>query len=96
MDDVFDMEALRNEVIGLIRKPDRSLKNGKELYLALKARLTKKELGVLIDKTKNIPQQETMQRLHIDKDRYEDIVTNLDKKLNNEKVKQSISQDHNG
>ncbi len=75
-------EKILNELISNISHP---LKSGKELELALKAKLTKKELKLLKAMNEN-----SIDKLTFSSDELDRVNSNLIKKLNQEKVKQAL------
>ena len=80
---------LKDTTLKLIKKPTFELKDGKELELSLKAKLTKKEFKLL----KAIAVSEVdylQQKLNITNLELENLKDKLIKKLNQEKVKQFL------
>jgi hypothetical protein len=65
------------------------LKEGKELEISLKAKLTKKELK-LLKALANNSVDELKTTLNLDEDSYKILFNKLVKKLNQERVKQAI------
>ncbi|AKF24875.1 hypothetical protein YH65_05345 [Sulfurovum lithotrophicum] len=84
------MSILKKEIEKHIKKLVHPLKEEKELLLALKAKLTKKELKLLKAWTEETPLEEIKAKLHLDEQHYADLSTKLIKKLNQEKIKQAI------
>ncbi len=70
----------------LIKKVSFPLKNGKELEVALKSKLTKKEFKLL----KTLSGYEPKESLGYSEDEYKRVEANLVKKLNQERVKQVL------
>jgi len=66
------------------------LKEEEALKLALKAKLTKKELKLLNAWADNADIDTLKNKLNLDEERYEELSQKLIKKLNQEKVKQAI------
>ena len=80
---------LQEELKKYIRKVSFPLKEGKELELALKAKLTKKEfklLKALVNSELSLLQSQ----LNIDDVKLKELESKLIKKLNQEKVKQEL------
>jgi hypothetical protein len=80
-------EIILNELILNISHP---LKSGKELEIALKAKLTKKELKLLKALSYNLSENEIKTTLNFDNEQYQRVYNKLVKKLNQEKIKQAI------
>lgn len=70
------------EVLG--ERPN--LKTEDELSVVLKKRLTKKEMFAMNAKVTNADMQDTLEKLCIDEDRYNEILATVYKKLKNESV----------
>ncbi len=70
----------------LIKKVSFPLKDGEDLELALKSKLTKKELKLL----KTLSGDELQASLNYSEDEYKRVEANLIKKLNQERVKQTL------
>ena len=81
---------IKNKVLELVDKLSFEIKDGKELDLALKHKLTKKELKLLKALAFNENLDELKDKLKIDDNRLKDIKERLIKKLNNETFKQEI------
>jgi predicted XRE-type DNA-binding protein len=82
--------SLQQEITKHIHKVTSPLKEESELRLVLKAKLTKKELKLLESWSHQVSQEEIMEKLHIDSERYEQMKQHLVKKLNQEKLKQHL------
>jgi hypothetical protein len=87
---LVDTTGLRDEVAKHIRKNAFELKEDAELYIALKARLTKKELKMLLGWCRNESVETLKNRLKLDASRYEALRASIVKKLNSEKIKQEM------
>lgn len=85
-----DVSGLRDEVARLMRKAVFALKEDKALYVALKAKLTKKEMKILLGQLHGTPKAELCERLKLDEARYEALYDSLVKKLNSERIKQLL------
>jgi len=85
-----EKSPLRDEVENHIRKLVNPLKFEDELKTALKVKLTKKEFKVLSAWANNEDLDTLKEKLGLDEDRYEELSTKLVKKLNQERIKQSI------
>ena len=70
------------------------LKRGKELELALKAKLTKRELKLLKALCGNLNKEEIINQLRLNDSDYTILYDKLVKKLNKEKVKHAIYDYH--
>jgi len=81
---------IKNKVLELVDKLSFEIKDGKELDLALKHKLTKKELKLLKALAFNENLDELKDKLKIDDNRLKDIKERLIKKLNSETFKQEI------
>ena len=81
---------LQNELRKHIKVVVHPLKEGLELELALKAKLTKKELKLLKAWAKDEQQSEIKKNLKLTSQDYEILSSKLTKKLNQEKVKQAL------
>jgi len=86
------MQAIATYIESVINKLVYPLKSGKELELSLKTKLTKKEYKLLSALANNQEPQECAQLLKVDSERLEQIKLTLHKKLNQEKIKQQITQ----
>ncbi len=87
----LDLETpLRDEVEKHIRKLIRPLKDEDELRAVLKVKLTKKEFKVLNNWANSEELQPLLDKLSLDKKRYEELSSKLIKKLNQEKLKQEM------
>jgi reverse gyrase len=73
-----------------IKKLTSPLKNEDELILILKKRLTKKEFKVLIFTLENLPLDEQLKKLSLDKKRYKEIKTKAFKKINFHDLKEEL------
>jgi len=83
---------LRDEILKHIEHMNYSLKEGQELELTLKAKLTKKEYKLLLAMAENRPIEALKAKLKLDDERYDEIRRKLVKKLNQEKIKQALAQ----
>ena len=81
--------SLEIELKKYIKKIVFPLKEGKELELALKAKLTKKEYKVL-NALANDSTNELKEKLKLDNDTYNTIFEKMVKKLNQERIKQEL------
>ena len=81
--------SLEIELKKYIKKIVFPLKEGKELELALKAKLTKKEYKVL-NALANNSTNELKEKLKLDNDTYNTIFEKMVKKLNQERIKQEL------
>ena len=86
------MSILRTEIEKHIKKLVNPLKEEEDLRQALKIKLTKKELKLLTAwaNESDIPTLQTS--LNLDDETYSKLSLKLIKKLNQEKIKQAISQ----
>jgi len=84
------MHTLQDELKKHIKKLVRPLKDGDELYLALKSKLTKKEFKLLKCWAFDEDIEELKNKLNLDIDKLEELKAKLIKKLNQEKFKQQI------
>jgi len=66
------------------------LKSGEELELALKAKLTKRELKLLKAWASDLNQEDILTNLKLSSDDYDILSSKLIKKINQEKVKQAL------
>ena len=66
------------------------LKSGVELELALKAKLTKRELKLLKAWASDLSQEDILSSLKLTSDDYDTLSLKLIKKINQEKVKQAL------
>jgi DNA-binding NarL/FixJ family response regulator len=80
-------EIILNELISNISHP---LKSGLELELALKAKLTKKELKLLKALNNGLNKEDIQKELNFNEQEFLRVNSNLVKKLNQEKVKQAL------
>ena len=83
---------LRDEILKHIEHMNYSLKEGQELELTLKAKLTKKEYKLLLAMAEDQPIEALKSKLKLDDERYDEIRRKLIKKLNQEKIKQALAQ----
>ncbi len=74
-----------------IRKLVGRLKEEPELTMVLKARLTKREYKLLQGMAEGVSKEATLQSMKLDEDTYVAIHTKLIKKLNQEKLKQELT-----
>ena len=81
---------LQNELRKHIKAVVHPLKSGQELELALKAKLTKKELKLLKAWANELEQSEILTSLKLSQQDYENLSQKLIKKINQEKVKQAL------
>jgi len=80
-------EIILNELISNISHP---LKSGLELELALKAKLTKKELKLLKALNNGLNKEDIQKELNFNEQEFLRVNSNLVKKLNQERVKQAL------
>ena len=80
-------EIILNELISNISHP---LKSGLELELALKAKLTKKELKLLKALSSGLSKEDIQKELNFSEQEFLRVNSNLVKKLNQERVKQAL------
>ena len=73
-----------------IKKLTSPLKNEDELIMILKKRLTKKEFKILMFTLENLPTEEQLQKLSLDKKRYEEVKTKAFKKINFHDLKEEL------
>jgi len=85
-----DVTGLGEEIARHIRRQSFALKPDRELYVALKPALTKKEMKILLGRLYGVPKAEVQTRLKLDDARYEALFESLVKKLNSERVKASL------
>ncbi len=78
----------------LIKSLSYPLKSGLDLELALKARLTKKEFKLLKAWVSGVPESEIMEKMKLDSAAYKSLSAKLVKKLNQERVKQTLYDYH--
>ncbi len=78
-----------------IRKVSFPLKEGKELELALKAKLTKKEFKLFKALNQALTKEQICKELKLSTKEYETIYTKMQKKLNLERVKQALYKKSN-
>lgn len=81
---------LENELRKHIKAVVHPLKSGDELELALKAKLTKRELKLLKAWAGDLIQDEVLSSLKLTSDDYDTLSLKLIKKINQEKVKQAL------
>jgi len=81
---------LKQEIEKHIKKLIHPLKEESDLYIILKAKLTKKELKLLQAWSDETPIDKIQENLKADEARYKTLSDNLIKKLNQEKIKQAI------
>ena len=84
------MTTLKQEIEKHIKKLIHPLKEESDLYIILKAKLTKKELKLLQAWSEEMKDTDIQEKLKVDKERYKSLSDNLIKKLNQEKIKQAI------
>ena len=84
------MSTLNQEIEKHIKKLVNPLKEPEELLAVLKVKLTKKELKLLKSWAEEIPANEIQTALNLDEEHYGDLSTKLIKKLNQEKLKQTM------
>ena len=78
-----------------IRKVSFPLKEGKELELALKAKLTKKEFKLFKELAFNMDKDSLCKKLNLTHQEYETIYNKMKKKLNLERIKQALYEKNN-
>ncbi len=81
----------REVVERYIRKLVGRLKKESELTLVLKARLTKREYKLLQGIAGGLPEETLQEKLKLDKEHYRVLHDKLVKKLNQEKLKQELT-----
>ena len=81
---------LQEELRKHIKAISHPLKEGLELELALKAKLTKRELKLLKLWASNTDSIEILNLMRLDKQEYKNLSQKLVKKINQEKVKQAL------
>jgi len=81
---------LENELRKYIKAVVHPLKSGDELELALKAKLTKRELKLLKAWANDLTQEDILTSLKLSSEEYDTLSLKLIKKINQEKVKQSL------
>ena len=81
---------LQNELRKHIKAVVHPLKDGQELELALKAKLTKRELKLLKAWSDGLDQNEISISLKLSQEDYDNLSQKLIKKINQEKVKQAL------
>lgn len=86
------MSRLQEEIKKHIKILVHPLKEEEALKLALKAKLTKKELKLLTAWAEGSDLARLKEKLKLDEERYEALSQKLIKKLNQEKVKQAICE----
>ncbi|MFA5501672.1 MAG: hypothetical protein WC253_03435 [Sulfurovaceae bacterium] len=82
---------LQQYIISVVTHPRLPLKDEVSLKEVLKRRLTKKEYKILDVLAYSKNTEEVCTKLKLDADRYNEIVTVLIKKLNQEKLKQELT-----
>ena len=82
---------LQQYIISVVTHPRLPLKDEASLKEVLKRRLTKKEYKILDVLAYSKNTEEVCTKLKLDTDRYNEIVTVLIKKLNQEKLKQELA-----
>jgi len=82
---------LQQYIISVVTHPRLPLKDEASLKEVLKRRLTKKEYKILDVLACSKNTEEVCTKLKLDADRYNEIVTVLIKKLNQEKLKQELA-----
>ena len=82
---------LQQYIISVVTHPRLPLKDEASLKEVLKRRLTKKEYKILDVLAYSKNTEEVCTKLKLDADRYNEIVTVLIKKLNQEKLKQELT-----
>jgi len=82
---------LQQYIISVVTHPRLPLKDEASLKEVLKRRLTKKEYKILDVLAYSKNTEEVCTKLKLDADRYNEIVTVLIKKLNQEKLKQELA-----
>ena len=87
-----DKEGLTQTVGRMIRNQTHPLVDADTLYVALKAKLTKKELKILLGVAHKDDEEALCRRLKLDRARYEELCASIEKKLNSETFKQRISR----
>ena len=81
---------LQEELKKHIKAISYPLKSGLDLELALKAKLTKKELKLLKLWAQNAPKEQILNSLNLEKEALLNLSQKLIKKLNQEKTKQAL------
>ncbi len=81
---------LETELRKHIKAVAHPLKSGDELELALKSKLTKRELKLLKSWVNNLSQEDILNSLKLTSDDYNTLSLKLIKKINQEKVKQAL------
>jgi len=84
------LSTLNQEIEKHIKKLVNPLKDPEELLAVLKVKLTKKELKLLKSWADEISADEIQTALNLDEEHYGNLSTKLIKKLNQEKIKQTI------
>ena len=82
---------IREEIERIILKPVGVLKGDDELVPVLKARLTKREYKLLLALSEGLSQEEIFEKLKLDNQSYLQLLNKLTKKLNQERIKQELS-----
>ena len=85
-----DTNGLVETVRKLLHKQTHPLVDADTLYVALKAKLTKKELKILLAIAHQEDETDLCRRLKLDRARYETLRASIEKKLNSETFKQRI------
>ena len=81
---------LQEEISKHIKKLSYPLKEEDELKMVLKKRLTKKEFKIIEYNIANLPMDEKLAKLNIDRERFDALEKGLIKKLNYEKIKHQL------
>jgi DNA-binding NarL/FixJ family response regulator len=84
------LSTLNQEIEKHIKKLVNPLKDPEELLAVLKVKLTKKELKLLKSWAEGVSAEEIQTALNLDEGHYGDLSTKLIKKLNQEKIKQTM------
>lgn len=84
------MSILHAEIKKHIKKLVHPLKEEEALLQSLKLKFTKKELKLLKYWAESLQHDSIQRQLHLDEKRYAELSIKLIKKLNQEKIKQSI------
>jgi len=82
--------SIENELRKHIKAVVHPLKSGLELELALKAKLTKRELKLLKLWADGVEESSILLKMKLTKDSYNQLSSKLIKKLNQEKIKQVL------
>ncbi|MCF6206418.1 MAG: hypothetical protein L3J47_05950 [Sulfurovum sp.] len=86
------MKTLQEEVTRHIKKLVRPLKDETELKEVLKVKLTKKEFKLLTAWAEDTDLAALKEKLNLDETRYDELASKLVKKLNQERIKQTLSR----